>query len=179
MIGGRADVIIIKRAVKVTCFSSVHSLSHVRLFATPRTAARQASLSITNSRSLLTLMSIKSVMPSKSGFPCGSVGKESACDAGDPGSIPGLGRSPGEGKGYPLQDSSLETSMDCIARGVSKSWTWLSDFHFTVMCLNHPQNHSPAPRSVEKLSSMKKVPGVKKVGHCCLKTYKYSGSTNF
>ena len=85
----------------------------------------------------------------------------------------------GEGKGYPLQDSSLENSMDCIARGVSKSWTWLSDFHFTVMCLNHPQNHSPAPRSVEKLSSMKQVPGVKKVGHCCLKTYKYSGSTNF
>ena len=64
MIGGRADVIIIKRAVKVTCFSSVHSLSCVWLFATPRTAARQASLSITNSRSLLKLMSIKSVMPS-------------------------------------------------------------------------------------------------------------------
>ena len=85
-------MIIIKRAVKVTCFSSVHLLSRVRLFATPRTAARQASLSITNSRSLLTLMSIKSVMPSKSGFPCGSVGKESACDAGDPGSIPGRRR---------------------------------------------------------------------------------------
>ena len=45
--------------------------------------------------------------------PCGSAGKESACNAGDPGWIPGLGRFPGEGKGYPLQDSGLENSMDC------------------------------------------------------------------
>ena len=64
------------------------------------------------------------------GFPCGSAGKESACNAGDMGSIPGLGRSPGEGKGYPLQYSGLENSMDCIIHGVTKSWTWLSDFHF-------------------------------------------------
>ena len=47
-------------------------------------------------------------------FPCGSAGKESACSAGDLGSIPGLGRSPGEGKGYPLQYSGLENSMDSI-----------------------------------------------------------------
>ena len=47
-------------------------------------------------------------------FPDSSVGKESACNAGDLGSIPGLGRSPGEGKGYPLQYSGLEDSMDCI-----------------------------------------------------------------
>ena len=46
------------------------------------------------------------------GFPCGSAGKESACSVGDLGSIPGLGRSPGEGKGYPLQYSGLENSMD-------------------------------------------------------------------
>ena len=46
------------------------------------------------------------------GFPCGSAGKESACNVGDLGSIPGLGRSPGEGKGYPLQYSGLENSMD-------------------------------------------------------------------
>ena len=46
------------------------------------------------------------------------------------GSIPGLGRSPGEGKGYPLQDSGLENSMDHIVHGVAKSWTQLSDFHF-------------------------------------------------
>ena len=49
---------------------------------------------------------------------------------GDLGSIPGLGRSPGEGKGYPLQYSDLENSMDCIVHGVAKSRTRLSDFHF-------------------------------------------------
>ena len=103
------------------------------------------------------------------GFPDSSVGKESACNAGDPGSIPGLGRSPeegigyplqcfgaflvaklvknlpamqetpirslgwedpsGEGKGYPLQYSGLENSMDCIVHGVAKSQTRLSDLH--------------------------------------------------
>ena len=57
------------------------------------------------------------------GFPCGSAGKESTCNAGDLGSIPGLGRSPGEGKGYLLQYSGLENSMDCIVHGVIKSWT--------------------------------------------------------
>ena len=106
----------------------------------------------------------------KKGFPHSSVGKESACSAGDLGSIPGLGRSPGEGlgyplqyswaslvaqlvkepnynagdlglipglgrssgegKGYPLQYFGLENSMDCIDHGITKSWLWLSDFHF-------------------------------------------------
>ena len=42
------------------------------------------------------------------------------------------GRSPGEGKGYPLQYSGLENAMDCIVHGVSKSWTQLSDFHFVT-----------------------------------------------
>ena len=51
---------------------------------------------------------------------------------GDLGSIPGLGRSPGEGKGYSLQYSGLENSMDCIIHGVTKSWTQLSDFHFNM-----------------------------------------------
>ena len=55
--------------------------------------------------------------------------KESACNARGLGSIPGLGRSPREGKGYPLQYSGLENSMDCIVRGVTKSRTRLSDFH--------------------------------------------------
>ena len=64
------------------------------------------------------------------GFACGSAGKESACNAGDLGSVPGLGRPPGEGKVYPLQYSGLENSMDCIVHGVAKSQTWLSDFHF-------------------------------------------------
>ena len=53
--------------------------------------------------------------------PGGSAGKESACSMGDLGSIPGLGRSPGEGKGYPLQYSGLENSMDCIVHGTPKS----------------------------------------------------------
>ena len=57
------------------------------------------------------------------GFPDSSDSKESTCNAGNLGSIPGLGRSPGEGKGYPLQYSDLENSMDCIVHGVAKSWT--------------------------------------------------------
>jgi len=64
------------------------------------------------------------------GFPCGSAGKESACNVGDLGSIPGLGRSPGEGYSYPFQCSGLENYRDCIAHGVAKSWTQLSKFHF-------------------------------------------------
>ena len=67
------------------------------------------------------------------GVPCGSAGKESACSVGDLGSIPGLGRFPGEGKGYPLQYSGLENSTDCIVQGVTKSWTRLRDFHFTSL----------------------------------------------
>ena len=58
----------------------------------------------------------------------GSAGKESACNVGDLGSIPGLGRYSGEGNGYPLQFSGLGNSMDCIVHGVTKSWTQLSDF---------------------------------------------------
>ena len=63
------------------------------------------------------------------GFPGGSASKESTCNAGDLGSIPGLGRSPGEGKGYPLQYSVPENSMDCVVHGVTKSWTQLSNCH--------------------------------------------------
>ena len=57
------------------------------------------------------------------GFPGGSAGKESACNAGDLGSIPGLGRFLGEGNGCPLQYSGLENSMDSIVHGDTKSWT--------------------------------------------------------
>ena len=64
------------------------------------------------------------------GFPGGSAGKESTCNVGNLESITGLGRSPGEGNGYPLQYSGLENSMDCVDHGVLKSWTRLSDFHF-------------------------------------------------
>ena len=67
------------------------------------------------------------------GFPDSSVGEESACNSGDPGSIPGLGRSAGEGIGYPLQYSGWESFMDCIVQGVEKSRTRLSDFHSTSL----------------------------------------------
>ena len=60
----------------------------------------------------------------------GSFDKESTCNAGGLGSICGLERSSGNGKGYPLQYSGLENSMDCIVHGVTKSWTGLSNFHF-------------------------------------------------
>ena len=76
------------------------------------------------------------------GFPGGSAGKESACSVGDLGSIPGLGRSPGEGNGYPLQYSGLQNSMDCIVHGVAKSWTrleWLLlSFTFFKLCPMNP-----------------------------------------
>ena len=67
------------------------------------------------------------------GFPGGSEDKASACNAGDPGSIPGLGRSPGEGNSNPFQYPSLENPMDrgtwqATVHGVTKSWTQLSDF---------------------------------------------------
>ena len=140
-------------------FSSVQSLSRVRLFATPWIAARQASLSITNSRSSLGLTSIESVMPSSHlilccpllllppiplsavekklslyslGFPGASADKESAYSAGDQGSVPGSGRSPGEENGYPLQYSCLENSMDrgawwATVHAIPKSWAGLRD----------------------------------------------------
>ena len=70
-------------------------------------------------------------------FPCGSAGKESTCNAGNLGLIPGLGRPLGKGKWYPLQYACLENSMGCIVHGVTcivhgvaKSRTRLSDFHF-------------------------------------------------
>ena len=67
------------------------------------------------------------------GFPGGSEVKASACNVGDLGSIPGSGRSPGEGNGNPLQYSCLENPMDggawwATVHGIAKSWTRLSDF---------------------------------------------------
>ena len=64
------------------------------------------------------------------GFPCVSAGKESAYNDADLGLIPGFGRSPGEGNGYPLQHSGLENSIYRIVHGATKSRTQLSDFHF-------------------------------------------------
>ena len=71
------------------------------------------------------------------GFRGGSDGKASACNAGDLGSIPGLGRSPGEGNGYPLQYNCLGNSVNrkawwATVHGVAKSWIQLSDQHFQI-----------------------------------------------
>ena len=66
-------------------------------------------------------------------FPCGSAGKKSTCHAGDLGSIPGLGRSPGKGNSYPLQYSGLENSMDHIVHWITKSQPQLSNFHFELL----------------------------------------------
>ena len=64
------------------------------------------------------------------GSACGSAGKDSACNAGDLGSIPGLGQQPGKAKVYPLLYSGLENSMDSNVYKVTKCQTRLSDFHF-------------------------------------------------
>ena len=96
------------------------------------------------------------------GFPCGSAGKESTCNERDLGSVPGLGRFPGEGKGYPLQYSGLENSMDCIVRGFAKSRTWLSDLekematHSSILAWRIPWMEEP-----RRLQSM----GLQRVGH--------------
>ena len=86
------------------------------------------------------------------GFASGSTGRESACNVGDQGSIPGLGRCPGEGKGYPLQYSGLENSMDCIVHGVAKSWmrlslSWLLSLLNTMLPLSHPNPRKPKASS--------------------------------
>ena len=72
------------------------------------------------------------------GFPGGLDGKESAFNAGDLGSIPGLGRSPGEGKGYPLQYSGLENPMDCIFHGVAKESDTTEQLSMAWSGGNHP-----------------------------------------
>ena len=80
------------------------------------------------------------------GFPGSSAGKESVCNERDLGSIPGSGRSPGEGNSYALQYSCLENSMDRggwqdTVLGVTKSWTQLSDWHFHFQRKNYKINH--------------------------------------
>ena len=102
---------------------------------------------------------------------CGSAGKESTCGGGDLGSIPGLGRSPGEGKGYPLQYSGLENSMDCIVHGVAQSRTRLSDFHFDFTSVSAVHALTVCIRSCPTLcdpvdcsSPSSSVPGILQAG---------------
>ena len=84
------------------------------------------------------------------GFPCGSAGKESACNAGDSSSIPGLGRSPGEGNGYPLQHAGLENSRHCIVHGVAKSQTRLSNFYFHSQVRQSTQGTQDKPGKLSR-----------------------------
>ena len=77
------------------------------------------------------------------GFPCGSAGKEPAWNVGDLGSIPGLGRSPGEGKGNLLQYPGLENPMDCMVRGVTESWTQLSNSHCEALGFTYITSSEP------------------------------------
>ena len=83
------------------------------------------------------------------GFPGDSASKESTCNAGDLGSIPGLGRSSREENGYPLRYSGLENPMDCIVHGVAKSQTRLSSLHFhfglSALCLMRLKGSGQSP----------------------------------
>ena len=99
-------------------------------------------------------------------FPCGLAGKESAFNVGDLGLIPGLGRSPGEGKGYPLQYSGLENSMECIDHGVARSRTQLSDFHFRLVIAFPPRSECLLFLWLQSPSAVILEPPQNKVCHC-------------
>ena len=112
----------------IDLLSSVQSLSHVWLFATPWIAACQASLSITNSWSSLKLTSIESVMPSS--------------NAGDPSSIPGSGRSSGEGIGYPLQYSWASLVAQIVKNLPAMQGTWVRSLGWADLLEEGMATHS-------------------------------------
>ena len=89
-------------------------------------------LSVKRKKTVLKNKSHRNINPLK-GLPLWLSHQVPAYNVGDLGLIPGLGRSPGEGKGYPFQYSGLENLMDCIVHGVAKSQTQLRDFHFTSL----------------------------------------------
>ena len=88
------------------------------------------------------------------GFPCGSAGKEFAFNVGDLGLFPGLGRSPGEGKGHSLQYSGLENSMDCMVHGVAKCQAQLSTEHkhsfYIVLAFYHRKHQKQFHRDISQ-----------------------------
>ena len=98
------------------------------------------------------------------GLPWWLAGKDSSCNAGDLGSIPGLGRSPGEWKGYPFQSSGLENFMDCIAHGVTKNQTQMSNFHFRSPLVDFPGG-PVAKNPPAKAGDMGSVPGQELKSH--------------
>ena len=91
------------------------------------------------------------------GFPGSSAGKESACNAGDLGAIPGLERSPGEGNGYPLHYAGLENSMDCIDHGVVKSRTQLSNFGSLHSSVSKESTYNT--RDLDSIPGLGRFPG--------------------
>ena len=104
-----------------TATSHLWNLDPVHRFLTCKMSSQlylQAVGYIKSTHCLLTILLLQDLLPVIMGFPCGSAGKEFACNVGDLGLIPGLGRSSGEGKGYLLQYSGLENSMDCVVRGI-------------------------------------------------------------
>ena len=116
-----------------TCFLSHVGVVFARKFSTLPLPlfSESLSLSLFLLRTPIMWMLVYLILSKRSlGFSGGSTGKEPACNSRDLGSILGLGRSPGEGKGYPLKYSGLENSMDCIICQVAKSQTWLRDFSF-------------------------------------------------
>ena len=146
------------RMAYVYTFSSVQSLSCVQVFATPWIAARQASLSITNSQSLPKLMSIELVythththshtymsvcLSPALVFLGSSVVKNLSASAGDMGLIPGLERSPGEGSGEPVQDSYLGNPMDKGA--------WWTTVHGVTKSRTRLRLNNMSPASLQKL----------------------------
>ena len=110
-----------------------HGLQHTRLpcpLPTPGAYSNSCHWVGINLLLLISSLFFLSNKGSTRGFSGGSDDKESSCNSGDLGSIPGLGRSPGEGNGNPLQYSGLEISMDYIVHGIERSWKCLSNFHF-------------------------------------------------
>ena len=123
-------------------------------------------------------------------FPCGSAGKESTCNAGDLGSTPGLGRSPGEGKGYPLQYSGLENFMDCISMGsqrVGHDWVTFTviltvtqvHIHKITYTDNHPKFTVTLKFTLVSIHSMALDKYIMTlIYHCGISEYSYCPKTS-
>ena len=102
------------------------------------------------------------------GFPCGSASEESACNVGDLDLIPGLGRCPGEGNGYPLQYSDLEDSMDGMVHGVAESdMTEQPSLHFTFSCLRLCDARAP---DAEQFMTVSRSLCLTELGDSCLRS---------
>ena len=120
------------------------------------------------------------ILSGKPTFPDGSDGKQSACKAGDLGSIPGLGRRPGEGNGYPLQSSGWENSMDrgawqATTLDTSKSWTRLRDYALNrLSSKKNPPANAGDTGDVDWISGSGRSPGGGNGNHSSILTWIFS-----